>query len=344
MDKQSVTIPPITKVAKLAGSDVEAPDLAGPTEASALLRDGGFSKTASTLEKLVKPVDASVSMIANTLADAEHRAVGMFGWKTARHMGLNNDAVIERLESRRKHVARECFHGVAWSALLLIVSVSLYLTIGVLYYHLTLGWSVLESAFFCTVTISTVGYGGKGLEPTSEGSRMFTVFYIFFGILVVFIRMTDLFQQVTSTTHHKMELVFEEQRERRLLHRQNKAKGAGTADEPKPESGSAPGFWRFYGVNIGVYLGLVVAFVLLSAAIFCWTEQSADRPADADALSYVDAIYFTWITITTLGYSDSFITTKASMVWCIFFIFTGAGFFAAVASHVASLRQVCDLP
>jgi len=88
-----------------------------------------------------------------------------------------------------------------------------------------------------------------------------------------------------------------------------------------------------------VYLGLVVAFVLLSAAIFCWTEQSADRPADADALSYVDAIYFTWITITTLGYSDSFITTKASMVWCIFFIFTGAGFFAAVASHVASLRQ-----
>merc|ERR1719487_589085 len=72
-----------------------------------------------------------------------------------------------------------------------------YLAIGCIYYHAaedceTDGsdpdcvepWSVIDSLYFSVVTISTVGYGD--LVPGTRGAKIFTMFYIFFGITVVF--------------------------------------------------------------------------------------------------------------------------------------------------------------
>jgi hypothetical protein len=55
--------------------------------------------------------------------------------------------------------------------------------IGTVSYHFIEDWSLLDSMYFCTVTLATIGYGD--LVPTTDAGRAFTVFYIFMGLGIV---------------------------------------------------------------------------------------------------------------------------------------------------------------
>lgn len=65
-----------------------------------------------------------------------------------------------------------------------VFTVLAYLSVGIGFYHAVEGWSPLDSVYFACVTMSTVGYGD--FSPTTAGSKVFTVAYIFFGIGFVF--------------------------------------------------------------------------------------------------------------------------------------------------------------
>jgi hypothetical protein len=54
----------------------------------------------------------------------------------------------------------------------------------VVYYSIVEGWSVTDCVLFVIVTVSTVGYGTP--HPTSDSSRLFTIFLMIFGVLVIF--------------------------------------------------------------------------------------------------------------------------------------------------------------
>ena len=47
----------------------------------------------------------------------------------------------------------------------------------------TVPWTALDAIYFSVVTMSTVGYGD--LSPATWYSQLFTIFYLFSGILVV---------------------------------------------------------------------------------------------------------------------------------------------------------------
>jgi len=51
---------------------------------------------------------------------------------------------------------------------------------GTIVYRWLEGWGWIDSLYFSVITLTTVGYGD--LSPTSSGSKLFTVFYIIFGI------------------------------------------------------------------------------------------------------------------------------------------------------------------
>ena len=54
------------------------------------------------------------------------------------------------------------------------------LAVGTWFYAKFEGWSVLDSLYYCVITLTTVGYGD--FTPVTPGGKIFTIFYILVGI------------------------------------------------------------------------------------------------------------------------------------------------------------------
>ncbi|MBI5133432.1 MAG: two pore domain potassium channel family protein [Thaumarchaeota archaeon] len=52
--------------------------------------------------------------------------------------------------------------------------------IGIFAYHNLEGWNYIDSIYFATATLTTVGFGD--LHPTSDISKIFTVVYMWVGV------------------------------------------------------------------------------------------------------------------------------------------------------------------
>lgn len=65
--------------------------------------------------------------------------------------------------------------------LLYITSVIIIvLTIGTIFYHFIEKWNYLDSLYFSSYTITTVGYGD--IAPKTDIGKLFTIFYMFIGV------------------------------------------------------------------------------------------------------------------------------------------------------------------
>jgi voltage-gated potassium channel Kch len=62
-------------------------------------------------------------------------------------------------------------------SLLLVVSL---LIAGTVFYTLVEGWSVVDSIYFCSMSLATVGYGD--VVPDTDVGKIFTVVYVLAGI------------------------------------------------------------------------------------------------------------------------------------------------------------------
>jgi hypothetical protein len=65
---------------------------------------------------------------------------------------------------------------------LLVASALGLVGLGTVVYRYIEDWSWVDSFYFSVVTIATVGFGD--LTPTTDGGKLFTVFYIVVGISI----------------------------------------------------------------------------------------------------------------------------------------------------------------
>uniref|UniRef100_A0A7S4C0C4 EF-hand domain-containing protein n=1 Tax=Chrysotila carterae TaxID=13221 RepID=A0A7S4C0C4_CHRCT len=182
-------------------------------------------------------------------------------------------------------------------------------------------WTIIDSLYFCMVSMSTVGYGD--LTPSSTASRAFTSVYAFFGIAIVFYQLSTMIASVFSS----LETAISEFYKKHCCCRPKRIDidNDGEADVEKPARAIV-----FYSLNIFPHLVGGLLFILLaSAAIFMSFE---------DEWSLGDAVYHCWITALTVGYGDVYIATQGGRLWACFQILLSTTYIAYLVSKLQSLH------
>lgn len=154
-----------------------------------------------------------------------------------------------------------------------------YYAVGGLVYDELEGWKLLDTAYFLTVTITTVGYGD--ICPETPEGKMFTVFYALVGIVFVFAALSPLVDALMFVKDMLLKPI--------------------TPKEPTAEDCDDGSFdiddlrkggnWTFKyaaalaGPGLIFVLGLMIGFFIM----------------DYDL---IDGVYWSMITMTTIGYGD----------------------------------------
>ncbi len=69
-----------------------------------------------------------------------------------------------------------------------LISVGFLLALGTVFYHHFQQWSWLDSIYFTSMTLTTIGYGDH--VPTLPITKIFTIFLAFTGVGMVFYTIT----------------------------------------------------------------------------------------------------------------------------------------------------------
>jgi len=166
-------------------------------------------------------------------------------------------------------------------------------------------WSYGESLYFTLVTVSTVGFGD--MSPQTSGGKVFLIFFTIIGIpLMITVNL--------SLGGYVIWGVF------MAMHRLNSVRKWGL------EKRSA------VGVELSLLGGLL--FVAFGLTIFF-----AGLLMIGQNLNYLDAFYFTWTTLTTIGYGDLTIENNHFITASVLLIVLLAISFAAGSALVALLTR-----
>ena len=182
----------------------------------------------------------------------------------------------------------------------------------------TCPWTVVDSIYFCTVTMSTVGYGD--LSPTTPETKVFTILWIFIGIIFVFNAVAS---KVGRLIHP---LVIRGRRLMEYLFPQTPVdlSGDGSVDFMKPRH------WAiYYSKNLLPLVIIIIAAQLVCAAVFLAFED----------WGYGDAVYHCLVTATTVGYGDMSITTNGGKMWATFHIIVSVSLIGSLLTTVDELRD-----
>jgi voltage-gated potassium channel len=64
-----------------------------------------------------------------------------------------------------------------------LVAAANLLAVGTIVYTLIEGWTPLDAAYFCVITLATIGYGD--LAPVTQLGKLFTMLYVVAGLGVI---------------------------------------------------------------------------------------------------------------------------------------------------------------
>ncbi len=188
-----------------------------------------------------------------------------------------------------------------WFEFVRILSFIIYFAIGIAYYKSKEGWSTTEATYFITASIATVGYGQ--LHPTDDDSRLFTIFWIFLGLI--------LFAFSTSAYTDQYVLPLQD-------HVTNQ-------------------------INIGNYSkstkNLLFSIFVMVCSIFMGTVFYAVN----EDWSSTTAFYWVFQTVCTVGYGDIYVKHDSTRAFGIFYIFMNYFIVALIIKNVRASYVEAEL-
>lgn len=167
---------------------------------------------------------------------------------------------------------------------------------------------VLDSVYFCIVTMTTVGYGD--LVPNSTTTKLLACGFVFSGMALVGLVLSKGADYIVE----KQEVI--------LVRAMNIHRKVGQPELLKELETNK------------VRYKCVVAFIILLVSLVVGTIFLAI----VENLDIVDAFYCVCSTVTTLGYGDKSFSTKAGRVFAIFWILSSTLCLAQFFLYIAELN------
>jgi len=94
-----------------------------------------------------------------------------------------------------------------------IVFIALILIGGVIYQQIE-GWRFLDSVYFATMTVTTIGYGD--FVPQTDAGKLFTIIFSFSGIAMAFYVFTNLGKYIFSLHLSRSKHIDKEKQEKKV--------------------------------------------------------------------------------------------------------------------------------
>jgi hypothetical protein len=159
--------------------------------------------------------------------------------------------------------------------------------------------------YWAAATVTTVGYGDY--SPSYDSTKIFTIFYAFFGLGVsswaVFdtgIAVVDLIQKVLLTPCAR--------------------KGVPISDDPAL-------------IKFKIFINICVVLVNIGtgAVFYCYNEN----------WSKLDALYWSFVTATTVGYGDMSLAQPSSRLFSLFyFLVSNALLLACISQGIGEHKEI----
>lgn len=274
-----------------------APSIPISTSTSIALSTSTTASAAPPLRHHVSAVQRTMSLLRVQRESSQH---------APRHTRQGVDAVLCELEEDQERSTRV--------KLLSLMAIVLHVLGGALIIHLLEGWPLLDCVYFCIVTTTTVGYGD--ITPARSISKLFVVSYVIASIVLV------------GALLAFMVAVLLDQQEELLLAAVFRPHANPTLTPPprlcdvdarlRDSSLSERIFKYTTGLDLSDYCALSMSLVWL---VFILAVGITIFIA-AERLSFVDALYATVISASTVGFGDFEPThplTKILMTfWLIF--------------------------
>lgn len=186
--------------------------------------------------------------------------------------------------------AKESSRSRTIAGVVFLILITVYLSIGAMYFSMERGWNAVDCVYFSVLTLTTIGYGD--LTPKSDGQKIFTIFYVLVGFCILGYALGHIGQYVAK-------------REERLLMKQLKDARDGR-ETAVPESFSL--LWR-----VALSAHGVLFFLAIGTLFFSINED----------WSTLDGLYFSAVSLTTVGYGDLRLHEPTSRIFAIFYLLLG---------------------
>lgn len=193
-----------------------------------------------------------------------------------------------------------------------VLWVFLYYVVGCAVFSNEEGWDALTAIYFVTQTVATVGYGD--LYPTTNSGRIFIIFYIMFGILLVFTIVNEITYYI-------------------FIESLKKDKGPSKGGKGNKENKQKKKARSKVAIAVRKTLEVILWFILL----FVLISFGGGIISSCEGWDFSYGFYFAAITSTAVGYGDRPVLSSSGKCFNIFYILVSVSLTATAMEKASSL-------